>query len=439
MIYTLAEQTKLANQSRLKDLYTNDYLNDEYNENFKIISELYFNKNNNRAKLFNVWTNLFSTVTDTITNFVWTPFMDIKINLQKYTQDLISVWKTVFWIKRSDDWTVNWKLEIYHIPAENHLVSDWINKVFTLYKNIETSETSYDEIVYYVLKQSFFIWHIENKLYKLSKMLDNIWQEVPLETISETSLLKDIMQTWLNRPALFYNELNTTDWVKSELDKIKNLVYSLDRKAVMFETQFLWELEQFKIFENINIPDVALNNDWTVSLAKLPKILATDSSLWTTGSIKYISNNNDLIGDAISYEQTQIRKISSATSIPTDFLWIASTWTTSWTSREIMISAFYKKIQSYRNIMAKSLLEIFELFKWQKKENWELIESFIIWEDIFAKNDKDLIEELKLAREAWLVSQYIWIKKYQWLTEKEDIENEINLISNNITDAKDKI
>jgi hypothetical protein len=54
MIYTTAEQTKLANQSRLKDLYTNDYLNDEYNENFKIISELYFNKNNNRAKLFNV-------------------------------------------------------------------------------------------------------------------------------------------------------------------------------------------------------------------------------------------------------------------------------------------------------------------------------------------------------------------------------------------------
>jgi len=38
------------------------------------------------------------------------------------------------------------------------------------------------------------------------------------------------------------------------------------------------------------------------------------------GDIKYISNRNELIGDAIKYENTQLQKVSSATSIPVDFL-----------------------------------------------------------------------------------------------------------------------
>ncbi len=437
MIYTTAEQTKLADQSRLKDLYTNDYLNDRYNQNFKIISELYFNKNADRTKLFNVWTNLFSTITDTIANFVWNPYMDLKLNLNTYTKDLVSVWKAVFWIKRVDDWTNNWKLWIYHIPAENHLVSDWINKVFTLFKNIEWEDT-----YYYILKQSFEIWFIENKLYKLDKIIDNEWVEVALDTIPETSWLRERVNTWLKTPAIFYTELNSLDWNKSELDKIKNLVYSLDRKAVMFETQFLWEIEQFKIFENIHIPETAKNLDWTVSLAKLWKILATDTTLWAKGDIKYISNKNELINDAINYEQVQIKKISSATSIPTDFLWINSTSAVSWTSREIMISAFVKKIQTYREIFTELLQEMLLLFEGQKKENGDEITTSITWNDIFAKNDKDLIEELKLARESGLISQYKWVQQYQNLKSDEDIEEEIeriNLITNDNEDGENKI
>jgi len=433
MIYTTAEQTKLANQSRLKDLYTNDYLNDEYNQNFKIINDLYFNNNSNRCKLFNVWTNLFSTVADTISNFVWSPYMDIKLNLNKYTIDLLSVWKAVFGIKRVDNWTVNWKLEVYHIPAENHLISEGLNKVFTMYKNLEK-----DEVVYYILKQTFWIWFIENKLYKLSKIIDNTWLEVPLDTIPETAMLKDMVKTWMDKSAIFYTDINSLDWIQSELDKIKNIVYSLDRKAVMFETQFLWEIEQFKIFENINIPKVAINDNWTVSLAKMPKILTTDTTLWAKGDIRYINNKNELINDAIAYEQVQIKKISSATSVPLDFLWINTSSAISWSSREIMISAFIKKVQNYRNILTESLIEILKLFEWQKKEDWSLIESYVIWDDIISKNDKDLADELKVAIKTWLISQYTWIQKYQKLQNPIDIEKEINLINNTIND-EDKI
>lgn len=421
-ILTTQEQNKLVQQSKLKDLYTNDYLNDENNENFKIISELYFNNKKDRTKLFNVGTNLFSTITDTIANFVWSPSIDIQLYLPDYTKDLVSIWKAVFWIKRTDKW-----LEVYHIPAETHLVSDWINKVYTLYKEIETWTTN---PVYYMLRQTFTVWQIENQLFKLDNIILSEWVEVPLDTLNQTSWLSPIIQTGLDKLSIYYIQVNELNWIQSEIDRVKNLVYSLDRKAVMFETQFLWEMEQFKIFENLYIPDSAKDSDWTVSMAKLPKILATDTSLWVTWDIKYISNKNDLIQDAIAYEDTQIRKISSATSIPVDFLWLNSSWTTSWSSREIMQSAFIKKIQSYRDKLEQVLLEILELFEWEVNTEWYKITKSIVWDDIIAKNDKELIDELKIAREAGLISQYTWIQKYLKYNSQEEIERELALINN---------
>ena len=418
-ILTDTEQAKLSNQSRLKDLMTNDYLNDTYNSNFRTISNMFFDWNIEKTKEFNVWTNLFATVSDTIANFVWNPIMDISLNLTKYTKDLVSVWKAVFWIKRLDDGN----LDVYYIPAENHLISDWINKVFTMYKNIEDNKT-----IYYILKQEFDVWVIRNYLFKLDKILNTWWDLVPLDTIPQTSYLKEEMQTWLEVPAIFYTDLNELDWIQSELDKIKNLVYSLDRKAVMFETQFLWQIDQYKIFENIDIPESAITEKWTVDITKLWKVVATTT--WMNGDIKYISNRNELIGDAIKYENTQLQKVSSATSIPVDFLWIPTTSAVSWVSRQIMISAFTKKIQSYRDLLQDVLQDILIIFEWQRKEDWSEIETYILWDDILSKDTKELAEELKIAREVWIISQYSSIQQYQKLRNPEDIEKEIELIKN---------
>lgn len=414
-ILTTQEQNKLVQQSKLKDLYTNDYLNDENNENFKIISELYFNNKKDRTKLFNVGTNLFSTITDTIANFVWSPSIDIQLYLPDYTKDLVSIWKAVFWIKR----TAN-GLEVYHIPAETHLISDWINKVYTLYKEIETWTTN---PVYYMLRQTFTVWQIENQLFKLDNIVLSEWVEVPLDTLSQTSWLLPVMQTGLDKLSIYYIQVNELNWIQSELDRVKNLVYSLDRKAVMFETQFLQEIEQFKIFENLTIPEKAINTDWTINFANLWKVLATDSSLGVTWDIKYISNQNPLIKDAINYEQTQIRKVSSATSVPTDFLWLNDWTAISWTSREIMIQAFLKTIQRYRDIIKEVLTIYFEL----TRENQD-----IVWSDIITKSDTELITELKLAREAWLISQYTWIKLYLGYNDDTQIQDELLKINSTI-------
>lgn len=423
-ILTMAEQDKLVAQSRLKDLYTNDYLNDEYNDNFKTIKELFFNNSIIRTKQFNVGTNMFSTVSDTLSAFVGNPITDINVNIDKQVIDYSSVGKAIFGLKRVDNGTINGEMKVYHIPAENHVLSDGTNKVYTMYKNIDNND-----VIYYLLKQEFLVGTIENTLYKLDKLVDKYGSEVPLDSIIETRALQPIMRTGLTIPAIFYIEMNPIDGIQSELDKIKNMVYSLDRKAVMFETQFLGEIEQYKIFENIQIPQNAIRADGTVDVAKMGKIVATDSSLGATGNIKYVSNRNDLINDAINYEQTQVRKISSATSIPVDFLGINSTSAISGEAREMMMGAFVKKVQGYRDVMNKILTEILVLFEGQKDSYGNKITSSIIWNDILIKNEKDLAEELKIAREAGIISQYTGIQKYQGLLNPEDIEKEIELIN----------
>jgi len=40
----------------------------------------------------------------------------------------------------------------------------------------------------------------------------------------------------------------------SLVDKIMNIVYSIDRKIVMFETQFLQNVESFVLLKGINLP-----------------------------------------------------------------------------------------------------------------------------------------------------------------------------------------
>lgn len=408
MIITSKEQQVLVYQAWLKQLYTNEYLTNKQNENLKLIADLFFNDNITRAKQFNVWSNLFSTMADTIANFVWNPVMDLDINLWKFIIDLVSVWQWVFTINRRDNWSMNWELYLSYIPAEDFLYSNKEYKIITAYEEIE-----WNKINYFLLKQTFETWITRNELFQLQSASDTNWVQVPLDRIPQTQHLRDEVRTWLNTPAIFVLQ------AESLLEKIKWLVYSIDRKLVMFETQFLQEIEQFKIFENIQIPNNAFSDDWTVSFNNIWKILAsTPGEQW---NIKYISNKNDLIQDAINYEQTQIKKVSSATSIPADFLWLEWASAISWTSRELLMQSFIKTIEKYRDMITDYLKEVYEVM-------W--IDSEIIWNDILTKWDKELIEELKIAREAGLISQFTWVKLYLGIEDETEIQKEVDLINN---------
>lgn len=389
-------QKQLVEQARLKSLYTNEYLNDTKNENLSLIAELFFDNNKARAKQFNVWSNLFSTITDNITNFVGRPVTEIDINVSEQVKDLVSVGKWVFGLRR-----VGSELETYYIEAKDHIIIDWVHTVFKLYEVKENIKVDY-----YVLKQSFYDTYIENQLFKVNEVTSTSGNIVPLDTIPQTSGLTDIMETGIKSIFVTYKT--------SILEKIKPLVYSIDRKLVMFETQFLGEIEQFKIFQNIAIPEVWVDENWRVDFKKIWKIFANDVTRDGVSDIKIISNQNQLIAEAIEYEKTQLRKVSSATTIPTDFLGIEDWGAISGTSREILIQSFIKNIENYRNSLEKVINEILAVVASEKQ-----IETGVIWNEIISKGDKELAEELKIARDAGIISQFTGVKLYLGLDDEQ--------------------
>ncbi len=411
------EQKEIVDKAQSKSLITNDYLYDSLNENLKIISELFFDGKIERAKKFNVWSNVFKTVSDTYSFFTWSPQTAFEFESQKFVADFISLSQMVVWLERIDG-----KLTPYYIDAEDYIFSDNTHKVIKYYEKLEKSKK-----VTYMLVQKFFPWYTENKLYKLPSLLSTGWDEVDLGTIEQTSNLSEIVETWLDVPAIIvYSERDITKVNQSEIDKIKNLWYSLDRKQVLFETQFLQETDQYILYENILFPESAKDENWTIVSSKIWKKLQNNNQIWEKADIKFISNKNDLIKDAIEYEQKQLSKVTAATGVPLDFLGLNSTWTTSWSSRTLMMGAFVKKIQSIRNRIDVILLNILKLGWYDNIE--------IIWDDIIPKSDEALANELKIAREAGFVSQYTSIKKYLHLDTEEEIKTEIDRINleNNI-------
>jgi hypothetical protein len=56
------------------------------------------------------------------------------------------------------------------------------------------------------------------------------------------------------------------------------MVYSLDRKAVMFEKQFLQDIDQYKIFNNVNI-SAYLDSRNRLDTTKIGKILVNNEGM----------------------------------------------------------------------------------------------------------------------------------------------------------------
>ena len=424
-ILSSIEQQKLIKQSWLRDLVTNDYLSDETNENLILISDLMFNDDIDRAKQFNVWSNLFMSINDVYRFFIWNPILDIELELNRYITDLNSIWKTVMWIGIKDN-----KLVTEYIPAKNYVYGNWEHKVYRYYEAIIE-----DKKEYFLLKQRYLVWEIINELYKISWMASTQWDKVDLTTIIQTSWLQESIKTWLDVESIIVLEDDSVleDENQSMMDKIKNLVYSLDRKQVMFETQFLQEVEQYKIFENIELSNAPTNSDGSTNLKSLWKVFTNNPDIWSNGDIKYINNSNPLIKDAIDYEEKQLKKVSSAVFVPLDFLWIQTTGSTSWSSRQIMVNSFIKSVEAKRKLLEtrliKPLLDLLIQNK-QKTENWEEVTTNIIWNDVISQVGLDVANELKIAREAWIISQYSAIKLYLWLTNDKEVDEELAKMSN---------
>lgn len=437
-VLTIAESKKLEEQSILKQYYTNEYLYNKKDVNYCFLKKK-FQINDDKMKVYNVWSGLFTSIVDTYSSAIWNPKTSLWISMQEFAKDLLAIWRCVFWLKKIND-----KWDIYRIPAEDYIYSSW-HKVVTHYEAIEWQDKNY-----YTLIQEYWAGFIESKLYKnlyTSATNNNLWKQVPLDSIPQTANLEEIMKTWLSVPSIFIvndNTYNNGDPI-SILEKVRNIVYSIDRKNMIFDTEFAREVEPYKIFDNINLwafvdTDVNSNGYWQIDFSHVWKLLSNEP--WQSWNVRFVSNDNPLIEKAMDYEKTQIQKLSSMTKIPLDFLGYPDSSALSWVSRTLLFESFIRQVERYRNIIQEWLMEIIAVIEWWVLTNGDIVDSMIIWEDVISKTWLETLEELELAQKLWLISTETARSRYfkkmsaeDLQEEAEKIENENNLNSNNSDDG----
>lgn len=346
---------------------------------------------------------------DTIANYVDQPAKELPI--RKSVIDYEALGYACYEYRQ-----INWKLEIWYAPVSKHYQDiSWVDNIVRVYEDKEYNDGS-EFTNYYAFIRRYLPGTTENHLYLLwsEDDLSNM-TEVALDRIPITANYEPIERTWLDIPALVvvkedkYEQEPTWD-----IKMIEQMIYALDRNIVMFQTQFLQNVESFILTKNINRPIKLLENynKWSrINFSDIGRVVDARDD----GDIKFINNVNDLIKEAIAYEDNQIRRISSTTSIPTDFLWLYSAqWAIGQWSRSILHGAFMKKIQYIRNVFDHYLNDSYELIA---KRN-RLESKTYSRPDIFAKSDNELITEIKLARDSQIVSQFKAIQRYQDLDEK---------------------
>lgn len=158
-------------------------------------------------------------------------------------------------------------------------------------------------------------------------------------------------------------------------------------------------MESFVLLKWINLPTTLINlynENKKLSFPDLWRYITTEQD-W---SIEFINNQNNLLDTAIEYEKRQTEKISSLTSIPLDFLWWTGTAGSIWEgSRQLLHWAFIKKIKSIRDLFDITITE--SLWVISKEENSDVL--MYSWSDVFSKSSTDLIDELSVALENWLI------------------------------------
>jgi len=440
VVISRLEYDTLIKADNLKKFMSNKYITDTSNDNFLYIKKKFFDNKESDTLLLNTGSWLASSVCSTYANYVWTPEMDIKYDIWKNVEDYTAYGYSVIGLRRK--WG---KLEPYYVPAESYVDINWEHRIISYYSRERKEDSlNLDNVDNYVLTQDFISGYIINRLYLIKDIYTTDWliwnddnyKRVSLDTLPETIWLQENTPTWLDVPSLFVikndKDKKVSDMV-GMLEKIKNIVYSIDRKIVMFDTQFLQNVESFVLLKWLTLPRKLMetyNKKWKLNFKDLWRYITTDES-W---GIEFINNRNELIETAIEYEKTQIQKIWAITTLPTDFLWLESSEGNIWRwSRWLLYGTFFKYITTMRTLFEEVLIDIISVMS--KEDN--SISDSIIWNDIFVKSKREIADELKVARETLLISHYESVKQYMWLTDKET-EIEVEKINKENDDKVNK-
>ena len=343
-------QNYFASVSLNKDILNGSYLTSLNNSNFVQMVKHLYPWEEDKTALLNPWSHIWEIINDKFMNYFGEAKLDddITLNYFEIIQTMLSCWffligkEIIEWkprIKAIDgskyyyDWEVETIIEVYEKQEYNHISEKFDNKKYYLY--VQRCENS----------------KVTNKLYEIeSKDVYAYGTPVSLDTIEE---LTDRQEEYI----LPYRRMVDSIKVESSMiERVKSIIFALDRKFAEAEKQYTRYTEQFKIFDNIDIPENCRTDVsyWgitykTIDFDKLGSIVTTNSDNWSW-DIKIVQNTNNLLTEALQFAESQIRLISAITDIPLFFFGMSQEWgNDSGTSKIKSSWSFYKRIENYRN------------------------------------------------------------------------------------------
>lgn len=341
--------------------------------------------------------------------------------MPSFVADYVAVGYSVMMLAKE-----NGEYSIRYLPAENYTEEGGRKRTLRLYVK-EVRKTVFDSgrVERYVFEQEYLPGKIENRLYKckesFSEIATTVPPLVPLDTIEETSGLKDVEVTGIAGPNVYVvkdSNYRMLSECVSMFDVIRSLVYSIDRKIVMLDSQFLLNTESILLLKNIILPakvSKAYNEGRTVRFGDIGRVVNGQDD----ASIEFVANRNELVDTAIKYEEQQIRRISAVTKLPIEFLGIESNaGNVGEGTRTLMHGAFVKQIEGIRSLFSEALSKI------ASDAGQDTEPSF---PDVIAKSENELLDELSKARELRIISQLSAMKAYL-RTDDEGAEAEMKLI-----------
>jgi len=407
-------QDYLANQVELLELISWEYVRKWSGELYEANIKHLFPWDVEQAKLINPGSYIGSVVYDWVSSYVWEPRENQNINYIDLYETLLTTGFLRFFINVDTK-----KLET--IKAKNYYY-DSVNKkeyFVNIYEKKNDSIIWWKE--FYLLVETFSNNIFERNLYKLTS-INNLsdWTKVPFDELDFLKWLPETLQiTGVDRLVI------EKQVERPILEKLKTIIFSIEKKLSEIDKNFLDYTEQFKVFRNLDIPDNCYKelDNWVkiVDFDKLWKVVITNDLNWTSWGLEIVRNTNDLLIKSIDYIDNQIRFISAISWVPLFAFWIQNEWwNDSWTSKMKSAGLFYKKVEKYQKVITKLFYNYWNLFKIAEKEQvlefWEIVSSdfneIIDWQTkmlelwiqskkraIMKINDTDEIEAQKILEE----------------------------------------
>ena len=423
-------QDYLANQTELLNLINWKYVRAWEWELFEANVKHLFPDDLEQAKLINPWSYIWSVVYDWVANYVGEPKENMNINYIDLYEWLLTTWYIRFFQNVDTNKLESIKTNKYYYDKD--LKKEYF---INLYEKIEDYEdnifTANVNKKYYMLVETFQNWIFERKLFLLNWPANLwVWELRPFDDLEFLKWKAERLSVeWLDRLVI------EKQMERPILEKLKTIIFSIEKKLSEIDKNFLNYVEQFKIFRNLEIPENAYKtlNNWVkiVDFDKLWKIIQVNELNWTSGWLDIVRNTNDLLVQSIDYIDKQIKFISAISWVPLFAFGIQNEWwNDSWTSKMKSAWLFYKKIERYRDAIVKLFYEFWENFdiadKDQILEFWEITTSDL----------NEVVDIQKIMIDGWFQSKRRAIMLIQDTDEKdalrvlEEIKEEDEMMNN---------